>query len=122
MQGTYVVDQLVRDAAVVLQDVVVLAADGLGDLLGDGQNLGQLVVGDVVQLGAVVFGDDELGKRLVSQCGNVDLWRLRLWSWREIRDGNGCTAGWSSLERMGWMDGLGWCVVVLLAKRLNMVS
>lgn len=73
MQETYVVDHLVRDAAVVLQDVVVLAADGLGDLLGDGQDLGQLVVGDVVQLGAVVFGDDELGKRLVSQCGNVDM-------------------------------------------------
>lgn len=57
---SYVIDNLVRDAAVVLQDVVVLAADGAGDARGNGQDLGQLVVGDVVQLGAVVLGDDEL--------------------------------------------------------------
>lgn len=58
--ATYVIDNLMRDAPVVLEDVVVLAADGLGDLLGDGQDLGELVVGDVVELGAVEFGDDEL--------------------------------------------------------------
>lgn len=58
--GTYVVNDLVRDAAVVLQDVVVLAPDGLRDLLGDGQDFVQLVVGNVMQLGAVVLGDDEL--------------------------------------------------------------
>ena len=37
MRGeTYVVDLLVGDAAVVLQDVVVLGAGGLDQLLGDG--------------------------------------------------------------------------------------
>lgn len=33
---SYVIDNLVRDAAVVLQDVVVLAADGAGDARGNG--------------------------------------------------------------------------------------
>lgn len=54
------IDLLVRNASIVLQDVVVLDALRDGDFLGHGQHLGELVVRDVVQLGAVVFGDDEL--------------------------------------------------------------
>ena len=54
------VDLLVGDPAVVLQDVKVFCADGRGDLLGDGQQLGEAVVGDVCELLAVVLGDDEL--------------------------------------------------------------
>jgi hypothetical protein len=33
----------------------------LSDLLCDGQDLGKLVVGNIVEFCAVVFGDDELG-------------------------------------------------------------
>lgn len=54
------IDLLVGDAAIVLQDVVVLNALSNRNPLRHGQHLGELVVGDVVQLGAVVFGDDEL--------------------------------------------------------------
>jgi hypothetical protein len=54
------VDLLVGNPAVVLQDVEVLCANGRGNLLGDGQQLGQRVVGDVCELLAVVLGDDEL--------------------------------------------------------------
>jgi hypothetical protein len=56
----YVVHHLVRNASVVLQDVVVL--DVLRDsyLLRDRKHFGKLVVGYVVELFAVVFGDDEL--------------------------------------------------------------
>jgi hypothetical protein len=54
------VDLLVGDPAVVLQDVEVLCANGSGNLLGDGQQLGEAVVRDVCELLAVVLGDDEL--------------------------------------------------------------
>jgi hypothetical protein len=54
------VDLLVGNPAVVLQDVKVLCANSRGNLLGDGQQLGQGVVGDVCELLAVVLGDDEL--------------------------------------------------------------
>ena len=54
------IDLLVGNAAVVLQNVVVLDALSDRNPLRYGQHLGQLVVGDVVQLGAMVFGDDEL--------------------------------------------------------------
>jgi len=54
------VDDLVRNPAVVLQDVKVLCTNSSGNLLGDGQQLSQRVVGDVCELLAVVFGDDEL--------------------------------------------------------------
>ena len=56
----HMIDLLVSNAAVVLQDVVVLDALRNRNLLRHGQHLGQLVVGDVMQLSAVVFGDDEL--------------------------------------------------------------
>jgi hypothetical protein len=50
----------VGNAAIVLQDVVVLNALRNRNPLRHGQHLGELVVGDVVQLGTVVFGYDEL--------------------------------------------------------------
>jgi hypothetical protein len=40
---------------------------GEGDLLGDGENLGELVVRNVVEFCAVVFGDDELGVWLADE-------------------------------------------------------
>lgn len=56
----HVSDLLVRQLAVVLQDVVVDGARGDGELLGDGEKLRQGVVGDVGEFLAVVFGDYEL--------------------------------------------------------------
>ena len=41
------INNLVGDAAVVLQDVVVGGSGGRDELLGYGQDLAQLVVGDV---------------------------------------------------------------------------
>lgn len=63
----YVHDPLVRIIAVVLQDVVLLGTRGDGQLLGDGEKLGQVVVGDVGQCLAVVFGDYELWGLLVGR-------------------------------------------------------
>lgn len=54
-----VVDHLVSHAAVVLQDVILLGTSCDGNLLGDGEQLGQVLVWDVVQLSAMVLGDDE---------------------------------------------------------------
>jgi hypothetical protein len=56
----HMIHHLMRDAAVVLQNVVVFYALGESNLLGDGEQFGELVVRDVVQLCAVEFGDDEL--------------------------------------------------------------
>ena len=55
-----VVHDLVSDASIVLQDVVVLGIHRLSNLLCDGQDLCELVVGDIVEFCAVVFGNDEL--------------------------------------------------------------
>jgi hypothetical protein len=54
------VNLLVRNPSVVLQDVVVLDALRNRNTLRHGQDLGKLVIGDVVELRAVVLGDDEL--------------------------------------------------------------
>jgi hypothetical protein len=55
-----VVDLLVCDPAIVLQDVEVLRSNGGSDLLCNGKELCEVVVGDVCELLAVEFGDDEL--------------------------------------------------------------
>ena len=55
-----VVNLLVRDPAIVLQDVEVLCSHGGSDLLRNRQELCEGVVGDVCELLAVVLGDDEL--------------------------------------------------------------
>jgi hypothetical protein len=75
-----VVDNLVSDASIVLQDVVVFGVYGLGDLLCDGQNLCELVVGDVVEFCAVVLGDDQLAGIVR---GRVGRWgkRVTLTAW-----------------------------------------
>lgn len=57
-----VVHDLVSDASIVLQDVIVLGIHCLSNLLCDGQNLCELVVGDIVEFCAVVLGNDELGR------------------------------------------------------------
>jgi hypothetical protein len=56
----YVVHNLVRNVSVVLQNVVVLDVLRNSYLLRDGKHFGELVVGYVVELCTVVFGDDEL--------------------------------------------------------------
>ena len=56
-----VIHDLMSDAAVVLQDVVILSVYGLSDFLCDRQDLCELVVGDIVEFCAVVLGNDELG-------------------------------------------------------------
>lgn len=54
------IDLLVGNSSVVLQNIVIL--DPLCDCnpLGYGQHFRELIVGDIVQLCAVVLGDDEL--------------------------------------------------------------
>lgn len=54
------IHHLMRNLSIVLQDVVVVRSHSLGDLLCHRENFGELVVGDVVEFCAVVFGDDEL--------------------------------------------------------------
>lgn len=54
------VNLLMRNSAIVLQNVVVLDALCDGNLLRHRENFCELVVGDVVQLCTVVLGDDEL--------------------------------------------------------------
>lgn len=52
-------DLLMSQLAVVLQQVPVLGAGGGSEPFDDGQDLAELVVGDVGELLAVVLGDDE---------------------------------------------------------------
>lgn len=66
----YVVHDLVRNAAIVLQNVVVLHALCQRDLLGHRQDLGKLIIGDVVELRAVELGDDELSLRQLTLVGH----------------------------------------------------
>lgn len=54
------VNDLVRDAAVVLQHVVVGRARSGGQLLDNDEDLAEVLVGDVLEGLAVVLGDDEL--------------------------------------------------------------
>ena len=54
------IHHLVCDPAVVLQDVVILYALRQRDPLGHGENLCELIVGDVVELCAMELGYDEL--------------------------------------------------------------
>ena len=54
-----VVNLLVSNGAVVLKDVVVRSACGVDELLEGRQDLTQLVIGDIGELGAVELGNDE---------------------------------------------------------------
>ena len=56
----HMIHHLVRNPAVVLQDVVILDALRERNLLRHREHFAELVVGDVVELCAVEFGDDEL--------------------------------------------------------------
>ena len=75
-----VIHDLMSDAAVVLQDVVILSVYGLSDFLCDGQDLCELVVGDIVEFCAVVLGNDELG-RVVRQRRKRSKQRTGLTAW-----------------------------------------
>ena len=55
-----VVDLLVGNPAVVLQDVEVLRSNGGSNLLCNGKELCEGVVGDVCELLAVELGNDKL--------------------------------------------------------------
>jgi hypothetical protein len=66
----HMVHQLMRLASVVLQQVIIRSASRRRDPLGHRQDLRQVLVRDVGQLGAVEFGDDEL-------CGEVSRERER---------------------------------------------
>lgn len=82
-----VVDDLVGGTAIVLQDVVVRGARGDGEFLEHGQHFGHLVVGNIVEFGAVVFGDDQL--LVVISVGSVP---------GEWRDGAYCVAGGEGVD------------------------
>ena len=72
------VDLLVRNATVVLEDIVVLGPDSKRNLLCYWQNLGQRLIWDIVELLAVVLWDDEgvaAGQWLDVEEG-VDVWRV----------------------------------------------
>lgn len=60
----HVSNLLMCERAVVLQNVVILHVlrrfQGRSDLFGDGEELGEVFVGNVGEFLAVVFGDDEL--------------------------------------------------------------
>ena len=59
-RGLYMVDNLVREAPVVLKDVVVLRPQRSRNLLRGRQNLRELVIGDIGELRAVVFRNHQL--------------------------------------------------------------
>jgi hypothetical protein len=77
-----VVDLLVRETAVVLQDVVLLGSRGAGDLGGNGQEVGKAVVGDVGEGAAVMFRDDELDKWSITDLGLAGLCEMVMLSSR----------------------------------------
>jgi len=54
----HMIYNLMRNPSVVLQNVIVLDVLSDGNALRDGQDFGQLVVGYVVKLCAMMFGDD----------------------------------------------------------------
>lgn len=56
------IHDLMSHTSIVLQNIVVLSIHRLGNLLCNGQDLCELVVGDIVEFCAVVLGDDELWK------------------------------------------------------------
>lgn len=51
------IDHLMSHAAVVLQNIVLLGARGDRNLLSNREELGQVLIGNVVKLGAVVLGN-----------------------------------------------------------------
>ena len=57
----HMIDLLMRQPSIILQYIVILHALRDGNFLGNGQDFSELVIGDVVEFSAVVFGDDELG-------------------------------------------------------------
>lgn len=71
----HVSDLLMCERAIVLQNVVILDVlrrfQGGSDLFGDGEELGEVFVGDVGEFLAVVFGDDELVLRKQNRGGVV---------------------------------------------------
>lgn len=62
------VNDLVGDPAVVLKDVEVLGSNSGGDLLCNGEELGERVVRDVCELLAVELGNDELFDHACQHC------------------------------------------------------
>lgn len=55
-----VINLLVGNSAIVLQDVEVFRSNGGSNLLRNGKELGEVVVGDVCELLAVELGNDKL--------------------------------------------------------------
>jgi hypothetical protein len=55
-----VIHDLMSHTSIVLQNVVVLSIYRLSNLLCDRQDLCELIVGDIVEFCAVIFGDDKL--------------------------------------------------------------
>ena len=55
----HMVDDLVRESAIVLQDIVFRSTGRHRHLFGDRQNVLQVLIRQLVHLGGVVLGDDE---------------------------------------------------------------
>lgn len=59
--GAYMIDNLMGKSPIILQEIVILGSTGMSQLLDDWQNLAQLIVRYVRQLGSVMLRYDELG-------------------------------------------------------------
>jgi hypothetical protein len=64
--ASYMVDHLMSRPSIILQTIPVLRTRRLREFLDYRQDLAQLVVGDVSELCAVVFGDHELYDHTIS--------------------------------------------------------
>ncbi len=94
----HMIHNLMRNPSVVLQDVVVLDVLRHSNALRDGQDFGELVVGYVVELCAMVFRDDQLVGALASinECppqrrmermrGNWDTYRVAFAQWADVKE------------------------------------
>jgi hypothetical protein len=104
------IHNLMRNPPVVLQDVVVLDVLRDSNAFRNGQDFGELVVGYVVELCAVVFWDDQLGGTLVSvnwyplyaeterTSGNGDAHRMTFAQWPDVKESK-CLLALEDLHR-----------------------
>lgn len=57
---THVWNNLVGNTPIVLEDVVVHGSTRYGNILCNWEKLGKLIIGDIMELFSVEFGDHEL--------------------------------------------------------------
>jgi hypothetical protein len=90
----YMVDHLMRDPTVVLQDIVILDTLCNRDLLRHREHFRELVVGDIVELCAVVFRDDKLDHQVSDYASTQSISILVLGSTYRVT-----FAQWANIEK-----------------------